>query len=198
VAIVSPALLLGAAVAIGAVAGPVGVAAGLLICALPALVLGRAFAAARPYPTSPRGLMIFLVDHTWSLVNTLAGAVFLTVAQRAGNRIDPDWSRGSGTVHLAAGVFPGYLTTIGTVIAGIDPPVHRHEQGHVFQARLFGPFYLPLVAANYVLATVLPYWWPFHDRVKYPITDLRSYLQRGVYPHVWHEAWCYRVYGPPR
>jgi hypothetical protein len=55
--------------------------------------------------------------------------------------------------------------------------------------------YLPLVLANYVLATVAPYWLLYHDRTRSPINGVTSYFRRGVYPHVWNEEWAYRVAG---
>jgi hypothetical protein len=182
----------------------VGLVAGALVGGVPGAILGWAVARWEPYDVRRgRGLLAALVDVTWSLPNTWAGAVFLGVNLLRGNRVEPSLTRHAGAVHLVGGVFPPiagvrYVTTIGTVIAGVAPAVHRHEHGHILQARLFGPLYLPLVAAHYVVATVVPYWWLYHDHERYPITDVGSYLTRGVYHHVWHEEWCYRRYGPPR
>lgn len=176
-----------AAVALGAL--------GLLAGALHA----RAVVATDSYPPDRRGAWLAVVDHTWSLPNTVAGSLLLAVALALGNRPDPDRSRHRSTVVLREGVMPGFATTIGTVEAGTTHHLAAHEYLHVLQARLFGPAYLPLVALNYVVATVLPYWLVYHDRTARPIRSVRDYFLRGVYPHTWHEEWAYRVGGgtPP-
>ncbi|HZN71127.1 MAG TPA: glycine zipper family protein [Micromonosporaceae bacterium] len=174
------------ALVVGGIAGGVGA------------VFGWAVVKAEPYEKTAASVLIFLIDHTWSLLNTMAGAIYLTANLIFGNKIDLERSRHSGAIQLENGVIPGYLTTVGTVIAGVDEPVHAHEHGHVLQARIFGPMYLLLVAISYVLATVLPYWLLYHDRTKYPINSFGNYFLQGVYPHTWNEEWCYRVYGPAR
>src|SRR5262245_15540500 len=176
--------------------GPVGAVLGAALALALGAPFGWALRAGGSYPATGRGRAAFLVDHTWSLANTLAGALYLVVNMVRRNRIADAYSRGSGCVHLANGFVPGYLTTVGTVIAGVDERAHAHEHGHVLQARIFGPLYLPMVASNYVVAIALPYWLAYHDRHRYPINSLRAYLEQGVYPNTWHEAWCYRVYGP--
>lgn len=179
---------------VGFVAGGV---VGLLIVGGIGLVCGvvyaRAVTAARVYEINARGLFTFAVDVTWSLPNTLVGALFLALNLLFGNELDRQFS-GRNSVGLRNGVFPGFATTIGPVVARTkfnDP----HEAIHVLQARLFGPLYLPLVLANYVLATVAPYWLLYHDRTTAPIDVISSYFRRGVYPHVWNEEWAYRVAG---
>lgn len=70
---------------------------------------------------------------------------------------------------------------------------------HVFQARLLGPLYIPLVVANYVLFTIAPVWLLYHDHAGAPINRFTRYFEIGVYPHVWNEAIAYRIQGtPPR
>lgn len=189
--------------AVGALAGAVlgsglGMSIGAGVGLLFGGVFGWAIVSARSYDASPLGVITYLVDHTWSLPNTVVGAIYLTFNLLFGNRIERTYSQHSGCVHLVNGIFPGYLTTIGTVIAGVDPSVHNHEHGHILQARVFGPSYIPLVVLNYVIAAVLPYWLFFHDRVRYPINSFGAYFLDGVYPHTWNEEWCYRVYGPVR
>lgn len=197
--IVSAGWLVGAAALLGSLAGGgtgawLGAGIGLVV----GCVFGYALASARVYGVCARGVFAFLVDHSWSLPNTAVGAVFLTLNLLFGNRLDRDHSRHSSCVHLTNGVLPGYLTTVGTVIAGVHPPSHAHEHGHVLQARIFGPLYLPLVAVSYIVVTLLPYWLIFHDRGRYPIRGVGAYFLQGVYPHTWHEEWCYRRYGPGR
>lgn len=181
-----------------------GLVVGALLGGVPGAVLGWAVTRWEPYDVRHgRGVVTLLLDLTWSVPNTWAGAVFLGVNLLLRNQVAPTYTRHSGAVHLVNGVLPPiggvrYVTTIGTVIAGVAPAVHRHEHGHILQARVFGPLYLPLVALHYLVATAVPYWWLYHDHERYPITGLATYLTRGVYHHVWHEEWCYRRYGPPR
>lgn len=141
-----------------------------------------------------RGPAAFVADHTWSLPNTLIGGLFLGICWLAGNRVDPAFSQKFNHIGLQNRLVSSYATTIGPVLAGTGL-VDRHEAVHVLQARLFGPLYLPLVVANYVVATVLPYWLPVRGRK--PVTGLVTYFTHGVYPHVWNEAWAYRVEGSP-
>jgi len=176
-----------------AVGGPVGllVLGGIgLVCGI---VYAWAITAAKVYRIDAGGLFAFVVDFTWSLPNPLVGALFLALNVLFGNELDREFN-GRNCVGLRNGVFPGFATTIGPVVARTkfnDP----HEAIHVLQARLFGPLYLPLVLVNYVLATVLPYWLLYHDRARHPIKGIASYFRRGVYPHVWNEEWAYRVAG---
>ncbi|MEV0154883.1 glycine zipper family protein [Micromonospora sp. NPDC050686] len=179
----------------GPAGAAVGAAAGLLLGA----PFGWAVAGARSYRPDARGGALFVVDHTWSLPNTVLGAAYLAGHLAAGHRLDRDACRHRGRVNLVEGVWPRYATTLGTVCAGAGPGVQRHEDVHILQARLLGPLYLPLVAANYVLFTVAPVWLLYHDHAHAPIDRVRRYFEVGVYPHTWHEAIAYRVQGrPPR
>jgi hypothetical protein len=164
---------------------------------LAGLGYGRFAWLTRLYPPNRRGLGLALVDVTWSLPNTVVGTLFLTYALVKGNEIDHAFSRHRATIGLRDGVIKGFATTIGPVQAGIEMGVDDHEAVHVFQARLFGPLYLPLIGLNWVLATVLPYWLLYHDRAARPITNASTYFRRGVYPHCWHEEWAYRKQGTP-
>ena len=199
--VVSAALLTGWLALFGGLAGGVpGALAGGLAGALLGGGYGWAVGAGRAYDLrTPRGVATLVVDLTWSLPNTAAGAVFLLVNLGCRNKLDRAFTAGRGMVGLHNGVFAGYATTIGPVQAGTGKGIDDPEAVHVLQARIFGPLYLALVLANYVLATVLPYWLLYHDRAARPITGLGTYLRRGVYPHTWHEEWAYRVQGtPPR
>jgi hypothetical protein len=163
-----------------------------LVSAAFAVPLGRAVAQGRPY-VGRLGVWRCALDATWSSLNTWAGAIYYGLHRLNGNPHDLTKTAGRGSIWLTKGVVPKYATTIGIVKAGSSERIDNHEQVHVFQARLFGPFYLPLVGLNYVVATILPYWLLFKDREKYPVTDFRSYFENGVYPHVWNELWAYRV-----
>jgi hypothetical protein len=155
-----------------------------------AWVFGRAVVLGQPY-AGGRGAWCCAVDATWSSLNTWAGALYFGAHRLAGNSHLAAKSAGRGSLWLERGVVPKYATTIGPVKAGSNDRIDRHEEVHVFQARIFGPLYLPLVGINYVVATVLPYWLLFEDRK--PIRGFASYFEDGVYPHVWNELWAYKV-----
>jgi hypothetical protein len=184
--------------AVGALGGPLGAVIGAVVGLVFGAVFGWTLQVGKVYHlASANGVWLFVVDHTWSLVNTMVGAIFLALNLVAGNRIDHSLCNHSGCVMLTGGVFRGFATTIGTVQAGTTPRIRRHENLHVLQARLFGPLYLPLVILNYALATIAPYWLIYHDRVSRPIDSFGAYFMRGVYPNVWHEKWAYSVEGSP-
>ncbi|MEU5696288.1 hypothetical protein [Actinosynnema sp. NPDC020468] len=155
-------------------------------------LLGATALGAGLYPRGARGFGLAVVDATWSLPNTLAGLVLLAWALARGNRVDRAFSARRGVLGLRDGVLPGFATTVGPVQAGVGLGVDDHEAVHVRQARLFGPLYLPLIAVNWVIATVLPYWLLYHDREAAPIDGVGAYFRYGVYPHTWHEEWAYR------
>ncbi len=173
-------------------AGRVGAAVGGALSGVVAIPFGRAVARGQPYQ-GPGGLRRCIVDATWSALNTWAGALFYGILRLRGNPLDVDRTRGRGSIWLVHGVVPQYATTIGMVKAGSNERIDRHEEIHVLQARLLGPLYLPLVAINYVIATLVPYWLLFSDRASYSVDSVAAYFERGVYPHVWHELWAYRV-----
>ncbi len=132
----------GAALPVAAVCGVVGAAYGAL-----AFSWGI-------YEVGFFSILGCLLDVTWSLLNTFAGfAVWLPMCAISGaNFVTPDdRSRRSGTFvydHNPRG--GGYqATTIGNVIAG---GWCSHEEVHVWQARLFGPLYLPIYALNLILS----------------------------------------------
>lgn len=108
------------------------------------------------YAIAPLSLFGYFLDMTWSLLNTAAALlVWLPVSAAAGGTMKtPDSnSQRSGTF-----VFPnnprggGYAaTTIGTVIAG---GWDSHEETHVWQARLVGPFYMIVYITSFALNAV--------------------------------------------
>ncbi|MEU8004592.1 glycine zipper family protein [Catellatospora sp. NPDC049111] len=181
-----------AAVAAGSLLGAGWAVFAGVVIAVVAVPYGWAVGRVRAYPASPRGVALFAVDHSWSLVNTIAGAGFLAVNLARGHHLDPPRCCHRGRIDVHEQAIQGYATTLGNVVAGGTAANERHEDLHVRQARLLGPLYLPLVGLNYALFSVLPVWWFYHDHDGYPITGPGRYFTRGVYLHVWHEAWAYR------
>ncbi|MET8526349.1 glycine zipper family protein [Micromonospora sp. NPDC005172] len=179
--------------------GPIGLLIGAVVGLLVGAAFGWAVTSAGVYAPDARGIFLFVVDHTWSLLNTVVGAIYLVAHLVFGHSLDRPTSSASGRVSLIEGVSPRYATTIGTVCAGSSPSIQRHEDVHIFQARLLGPLYIPLVLANYVLFTIAPIWLLYHDHTNAPINRFTRYFEIGVYPHVWNEAIAYRIQGtPPR
>lgn len=177
--------------------GSVGVVIGSLVGLALGVLQGWCAAKAASYPDDARGWWLMVLDNTWSLPNTCVGSLFLALNLVFGNRVDATMTAGRTTIVLRDGVFGGFATTLGNVEAGSTSAIADHEYIHVLQARIFGPLYVPLVVLNYVVATILPYWLLYHDRVGRPITGVGAYFMRGVYPHVWNEEWAYRVQGAP-
>jgi hypothetical protein len=137
---------------------------------------------------TPAGIITLLVQFGAGLgLGGLAGGPFGGVVGAVAGLIA---GGGYGWAIASARVYRG-------VRAGATSAIQRHEDTHVLQARLFGPLYVPLIAAHYALATLLPYWLAYHDRAERPIDSVATYFRRGVYPHVWHEEWAYRVQGQP-
>ena len=105
------------------------------------------------YGWGPLSILGYLLDMSWSLPNSAASLlVWLPACAIAGGDFNEpdDNSRRSGTfVYQENPRGGGYAaTTIGTVIAG---GWCSHEEMHVWQARLFGPFYLPAYGLSWVL-----------------------------------------------
>lgn len=179
--------------------GPVGLLIGAAVGLVPGIIFGYAIASAKVYTADAHGVLLFIVDHTWSMLNTAAGSLYVAVHLIFGHSLDRATSQGTCRLNVVEGVSSHYATTIGTVCAGAGPGIQRHEDVHVFQGRLLGPLYIPLVMANYILFALVPIWLLYHDHTNAPINKFTRYFEIGVYPHVWNEAIAYRIQGtPPR
>lgn len=105
------------------------------------------------YRMRPLSILGYVLDMSWSLLNTAASLlVWLPACLVAGGAfVEPDdRSRRSGTFVYSENPRGGDYdaTTVGTVIAG---GWSSHEEMHVWQARIFGPLYLPLYGLSLVL-----------------------------------------------
>ena len=172
----------------GLLFGGIGFVVGLVSGA----IHGWAMAKAHTYNWSSfRGWLSFIVDNTWSLLNSFAASIWTATNFIFGNKIDYRRSFHSTALVFKRGLIPGYDTTIGNVIAGSHDDTFEHEMIHVFQARLFGPLYLPTVALNYILFAVVPVWLLWEKK---EIRSFRDYLE-GIYRNVWNEIWAYSATG---
>jgi hypothetical protein len=185
---------LGALIGVGVGGSPrVGAIVGGAVSLVIAVPYGRVVAQCRPYPRTALGARLCLVDATWSALNTWAGSLFHAILRLRHNPVEFERSRGAAVVFLSEQAIPGYATTIGPVLAGCADRLERHERIHVFQARLFGPLYLPLVGLGFVVATLVPYWLLVPRERRRPVANVGDYFTNGVYRHTWHEWWAYRA-----
>ena len=103
---------------------------------------------------SRRGVVAFVLDHTWGLITTTAGLAALLVNRFTDDGFEPSLSeRQNRMVHRGGFVLRrGFAVTFGYVVngaAGRDGElterrrklVTHHEDVHVWQARWWGPLY---------------------------------------------------------
>ena len=100
------------------------------------------------------GVVAFVVDSTWATLSVFVGLLAHAVAMVRRAEFLCEFSERHGHHVYRGGMVlkPGYALTVGNVISGAGPVenasrarlVHDHESVHVWQARLFGPLYLPL------------------------------------------------------
>ncbi|MBQ0906357.1 hypothetical protein [Micromonospora sp. U21] len=79
----------------GWLGGPLGLLVGAALGLLPGMIFGRAIASTRVYRPDVKGFLLFVVDHTWSLPNTVVGAIYLGPHLAAGHSLDEATSRHS-------------------------------------------------------------------------------------------------------
>jgi hypothetical protein len=133
---------------LGKIALPAAAVCGVIAASYSALAFSREI-----YGLGLFSILGFLLDVSWSLLNTFAGLmVWIPVCEVSGSRFQApdDNSRRSGTIVYDQNPRGGgyQATTIGNVIAG---GWSSHEEVHVWQARLFGPLYLPVYFTNLIV-----------------------------------------------
>lgn len=131
----------GAAIIVGVLAAALGLAYGIV--AFYKNIYGLAFFS----------LFGFFLDMSWSMINTVAGLlVWLPISAVSGGAFvspNSDTRRSGCFVYSDNPRGGGYhATTIGTVIAG---GWDSHEETHVWQARIFGPFYMAIYGVSWLL-----------------------------------------------
>ena len=106
--------------------------------------------------STPLGWVMLLVDLTWSLPNTVFGALtgmWLYAIWGSPNRAN---SEGRGWISYSPRSSTGFgnnvLQTLGTINIGGSG---QHERMHLLQARIFGPLYLPLFGIFYVITFLI-------------------------------------------
>jgi hypothetical protein len=155
-----------------------------------AAVIGAAYGsialAKKIYAAGVLSILGFVLDLTWSLLNTLAGLlVWMPACKLSGaSFLTPDDnSRRSGTFVYSSNPRGGGFgaTTIGTVIGG---PWSAHEETHVWQARIFGPPYM----LAYIIALLLNMLFRL-------VTGHVQNLMREAYHRIPFEDWAYWIEG---
>ncbi len=157
-----------------------------LIVAAVAGVIGAAYTAValtkKVWEPGFFSIVGFILDMTWSLVNTLAGLlVWLPACKIFGANFvypDDDSKRSGAFVYDSNPRGGDYgATTIGTVIAG---GWSSHEEIHIWQARIFGPIYL----LAYIISLLLNMLFRL-------ITTRTENLTMEAYYRVPFEEWAY-------
>jgi hypothetical protein len=133
------------------------------------------------YTLEPRPIWVFVIDVSWSSINTLTGIVWMIWCAAKGSFQPTDAETQKRGIWVFSGAaLPGAdATTIGTVMGGMWL---LHETVHVQQARIFGPFYWPVYLISYVSAMIARFLTGrFHD----PHWE--------AYERVLMEDWAYRA-----
>lgn len=105
------------------------------------------------------GWVVWVVDLTWSLPNTIFGFVIGNILYIFFGVPSVAQSRHQGWISYASrgGAFGSQvLQTLGNVNIGGSG---QHERMHLLQARVFGPLYLPLFGLSYVVTTLIQILW---------------------------------------
>lgn len=106
--------------------------------------------------TNPLGWLCLVVDCTWSLANTIFGAVIGGLVYLVFGNPSTTASKGQNWVSYSPRSSTGFgndvLQTLGPVNLG---GAGQHERMHLLQARIFGPLYLPLFAVFYIVTSLI-------------------------------------------
>jgi len=155
---------------------------GLICGALGGLYSVVAFAKGI-YGFWPFSILGYILDVSWSLLNSVASLVWMLVCMIAGgDSVDPDDnSKRSGTfVYSSNPRGGGYgATTIGTTIAG---GWCSHEETHVWQARIFGPLYMLMYVTSLGLNLLFRL-----------LTGKIEDISKQAYYRICFEDWAYKA-----
>ena len=133
------------------------------------------------YSFSPRTIWAFILDVSWSGINTITGFVWMIWCAAKGSlRTDCEEAKIRGICVFDNAALPGAdASTLGPVMGGIWL---LHEAVHVQQARIFGPFYWPVYLISYVTAMLARF-----------VTGRFSDPHWEAYDRVVMEDWAYRA-----
>lgn len=155
-AIVSVALVVGLGAALAPAVPAVTIA---LVAVIAAILFAYALLAGAvgAYDlTTPVGWLCLVIDCTWSLVNTIFGAVIGGLLYLIFGNPSTSASRGQNWVSYSPRSSTGFgndvLQTLGPINLG---GAGQHERMHLLQSRIFGPFYLPMFAIFYIATALI-------------------------------------------
>ena len=115
------------------------------------------------YALEPRAVWAFVIDVSWSAINTVTGLIWMIwcAAEGTYRQPTPETQKRGIIVFLGAALPGAEGTTLGNVVGG---RWLLHEAVHVQQARIFGPFYWPIYLISYAAnLLVLILTLRFHD-----------------------------------
>jgi len=135
------------------------------------------------YDFAPRTIWAFILDVSWSSLNTAVGLIWMIWCAIRGTFDNTTAEAKKRGVVLFLGkdaALPGAdATTLGTVMGG---SWMLHEAVHVQQARIFGPFYWPVYLISYASAMIARF-----------LTGRFSDPHWEAYERVVMEDWAYRA-----
>jgi hypothetical protein len=133
------------------------------------------------YAFKPRTIWAFIVDVSWSGINTITGFFWLIWCAAKGTlRTDCEEAKNRGICVYSDVALPGAVaSTLGPIVGG---SWLLHEAVHVQQARIFGPFYWPVYLLSYLAAMVARF---ITGRFRDPHWE--------AYERVVMEDWAYRA-----
>ena len=142
----------------------------------------------------PRGRTAFVLDYSWGLTGTALGAALQIVNTFIipNSDYDATLSEQVGFFVYNGGIvfFPGFITTLGNVTtngSGNVDVVENHEAVHVWQSRIFGPFfqvsYVAWLAGGAIVGTAV--WLTDTNEDWYSLVETAAY-----YDNPW-EVWAY-------
>lgn len=133
------------------------------------------------YAFTPRTIWAFILDVSWSGINTITGLIWMIwCAVKGSLRTDCEEAKKRGICVFSDAALPGAdASTLGPVMGGMWL---LHEAVHVQQARIFGPFYWPVYLIGYASAMIARF---ITGRFRDPHWE--------AYERVVMEDWAYRV-----
>jgi hypothetical protein len=155
-AVVSTVLVIGLGVAL-ALAFPVVTVVIVAVIAAVVFAYSLLAGAVGAYDlTTPLGWLCLVIDCTWSLTNTVFGAVIGGLVYLIFGNPSTTASRGQNWVSYSPRSSTGFgnnvLQTLGPINLG---GAGQHERMHLLQSRIFGPLYLPMFAVFYIATALI-------------------------------------------